>query len=165
MEALEKILLNVIANPTEKIVADVFANKDLQKFIVFQNKFQLYVRGVDGNGNFLGHYRPSTYVKKYAAGQRSDHITLYDTGEYYESKQLYITPDEFQLVENASKGDKSLYERFGTEISGWDDVSMENIVAAIGIAVENRIRKIFNIPQTEYIKINYGNTFTQYGII
>lgn len=46
---------------------------------------QLYDKGIDGRGRSLGHYSLSTLKYKREKAQKTSHVTLKDTGKFYES--------------------------------------------------------------------------------
>lgn len=54
------------------------------------NQDQLFEQGVQADNTLTGNYAPETIARKDKLGQRTDHITLSDTGEFYES--MKITP-------------------------------------------------------------------------
>jgi hypothetical protein len=64
------------------------AAKDLSELALDLNKVQMYELGIDAKGKKLGRYAYSTRVAKDRKGQRSDHITLRDTGEFQDAMVL-----------------------------------------------------------------------------
>lgn len=126
MEALENIL--TAASTLNYIELFEEAVRQLKPKFEEIQKRQLYERGVDGEGKSLGQYAVSTSARKRRKFQPTEHITLFDTGEYYESKELIITDGEFQMSEDPIKNGRSLYDRFGIFIAGWDEQSIEEIV-------------------------------------
>lgn len=126
MEALE----NILTAAKELNYIEIFEEAVMQLKPKFEDiqKRQLFERGVDGEGKSLGQYAKSTAAGKRRKFQPTEHITLYDTGEYYASKELILDNGEFQLAEDPIKAGKSLYDRFGIFIAGWDTKSIEEIV-------------------------------------
>lgn len=141
MEALEEILEN--AGKLNYI--DIFEEAVTQlkpKFEEIQKR-QLFERGVDGEGKKLGNYKPSTVARKRIRFQPSEHITLFDTGEYYASKELVVGEGEFQMTEDPIKNGHSLYDRFGVSIAGWDEISIQEIIFYLRARMQTIIKQRF----------------------
>ena len=83
---------------------------------------QLFEKGIDGLGRSLGSYAPSTIqYKTTLAGRlgnstRIDHITLKDTGAFYESIKVKLQRDGLKIESEPQKEDTNLLEQFGEEI-------------------------------------------------
>jgi len=92
---------------------------------------QLYERGVDGNGESLGEYSEFTKQIKQLEGQRFDHITLNDTGEFYESFEVIVDQDSFTITANDNKGDKRLFDVYGEDVAGLTDESFDDLFLTI----------------------------------
>lgn len=68
------------------------------------NRSQLENEGKDIFDRSLGKYAPSTKLRKRSKGQRSDHVTLKDSGEFHESIELKkVSPVERVFVSNDPK--------------------------------------------------------------
>ena len=82
---------------------------------------QLFELGVDSQGNRLGDYSGFTKNIKASKGQRIDHITLKDTGEFY--KSFKVTPNKkgFRITANPNKDDSNLFDDFGVDIVGYKE--------------------------------------------
>ena len=83
----------------------LIAANELSELALDLNKVQMYELGIDAKGKSFGEYASSTRVAKQRKGQRSDHITLRDTGSYQdgmflEAKQVPIFID----TEDGKKG-------------------------------------------------------------
>lgn len=87
----------------DKMMQVILNDSVLQAQIVDLNQKQLYEHGVDANGNPTGEYAPSTiygtsnFEGKIAKGQRYDHVTLKDTGAFYDSMVVKSLPEEIQI--------------------------------------------------------------------
>lgn len=80
---------------------------------------QLYDEGIDSNENDLGDYTPFTKQEKSSKGQRTDHITLRDTGAFYKSFRVIVKRDSFEIIaDDVSIYDEPLTEVFGIDILG-----------------------------------------------
>lgn len=88
----------------------------------FITEDQLYEKGVDGLGKPLGEYSPFTkQFKDTIAGRlgrdtRSDHITLKDTGAFYESIKVKLQKDGIKIDSDPVKDDDNLLDIYGKEI-------------------------------------------------
>jgi hypothetical protein len=77
---------------------------------------QLYEEGIDSNDDTLGEYTVFTKAIKLSKGQRIDHVTLKDTGAFYDSFKVIIKKDGFEIIAD----DVSLYDRPLTDVYGLD---------------------------------------------
>ena len=83
---------------------------------------QLHEKGQDGLGRSLGSYSDSTkQFKNTLAGAlgrdtRSDHITLKDTGDFYESIKIKLTSKGVETTSQPQKDTTNLLDKFGKEI-------------------------------------------------
>lgn len=77
-----------------KIANPIFNDGTLQAQMIDLNRRQMYEFGVDSKGITLGEYAPATinYWKPRAASEgrdgKVDHVTLKDTGEFYDSIKI-----------------------------------------------------------------------------
>lgn len=103
----------------------LFQNAEFRKLIIDLNTIdQLYNQGVDSRGVSLGDYTAYTKSLKQQKGERYDHITLKDTGEFYKSFRIIFTGDALQIVANPIKDDTNLFIEFGIDIVGLTEDSM-----------------------------------------
>jgi len=108
----------------DRILRAVWANPRVQNFIIELNTegqptSQLFQKGEDSTGVSLGEYTPFTKAIKVEKGQRIDHITLKDTGDFYET--FFVTPfiNGFSINADGNKGGgDNLFDDFGNEILG-----------------------------------------------
>jgi len=75
-------------------------------------------------GVSLGDYTAYTKSLKQQKGERYDHITLKDTGEFYNSFRIIFTGDALQIIANPIKDDTNLFKEFGIDIVGLTEDSM-----------------------------------------
>jgi hypothetical protein len=68
----------------------------------------MFEDGVDSKGESLGQYSPFTIALKEKKGQRIDHITLKDTGEFYGSMEVKAKRDEIIVSADMKKPDTDL---------------------------------------------------------
>lgn len=75
-----------MANLDEQdLIETVFENQGVEQLMIELNQVQLESKGVDANDETLGDYSPVS-VQKY--GKEPGHITLHDTGEFYNSMKV-----------------------------------------------------------------------------
>lgn len=69
----------------------------------------MYEEGIDSKSESLGEYSPHTKQIKIEKGQRYDHITLKDTGEFYDSiKITNVRTGQFTIKGDMIKPDTNL---------------------------------------------------------
>lgn len=144
-----KRLLNALIRLDEtKIINDILSNKDFQKFIISLNQNdQLFEEGIDSLGVSLGSYSTATiegtanFEGKKSKGQRFDHITLLDTGEFYKSFKITVTNGGFIMDANPVKEDGNLFDDFGKEIVGLTQENLQIVIDAIREKILTKIRK------------------------
>lgn len=120
---------------SDKILKKVLSNTGLQRDIMDLNtQDQLYDKGIDSKGKSLGQYSgatiegmPGIFLGKKDKGQRFDHITLNDTGEFYHSWKFKNNSDNIVLSADATKGDTDLTKEFGNEIIGLTEENLQKV--------------------------------------
>jgi len=120
-------------------IMDVTQVKD---FIIERNtEDQLYLKGIDSTGKLLKNqntgkttYAPLTIRLKQEKGGKANrvtNITLFDTGEYYESHEVTITAEGFKIDADPIKEDTNLFEEWGDEIVGLTDESLQKVITFV----------------------------------
>ena len=84
-------------NPQE-ILRRALENTGVKQQIIDYNQEQMYEQGIDSAGESLGEYSHVTIKIKQEKGQRIDHITLKDAGDFYDSMRI-VTTDKSALIE------------------------------------------------------------------
>lgn len=105
---------------------------------------QLYDRGIDSKGESLGEYSTYTKLIKEEKGQITDHITLRDTGEFYNSFKFVLTSNyDFGFSYNSFKGaeEKDLLKIFGEDIIGLTEENLSLLVSMAREKIKLIIRK------------------------
>ena len=101
--------------------------------------FNYLIKGKDGQGESLGNYSPTTISIKQAKGQRTDHITLKDTGDFYSSYRLSLNG---LVTANTQKEDTDLAVEFGKDILTLSDEGQDVMIQDFLLEdVQNFIRK------------------------
>lgn len=133
-------LLSRIENLTVDAVMDeVWDDQYLQSLVLDLNfQSQLYDKGIDAAGNFLGEYSPFTVqYKRTIAGQlgndtRTDHITLKNTGDFYRSGRFVKQQGGFSIeADTIKEGGDDLAVEFGPHILGLTNESIQELIPEV----------------------------------
>lgn len=101
-----------------RVLREVWKNPAVQNFIVElntegQTTSQLFAKGEDIFGVTLGDYSPFTIQEKVRNNQRIDHITLKDTGAFYETFTVFPLLMGFRLEAKGEKPDgENVFDNF-----------------------------------------------------
>lgn len=120
----------------------IFAvDKEVQNEILRINtEEQLDEQGVDSLGRSLGDYSPFTVSMKRFKGDRYDHITLNDEGDFHNSFTVRVVADGWiQDADDSSKYDEPLFEVYGLDVLGITDENLKYIQEMI---IENFIKYV-----------------------
>ena len=132
LEGLINRLNNVINLDVDAIIENVLRDAEFQRFIIDLNtEEQLFEKGIDSLGASLGEYTDFTKAVKQVKGQRLDHITLEDTGEFYKSFAIKVQNGGFLIVADGQKDDTNLLQEYGKEILGLTDENFQIVIDAI----------------------------------
>jgi len=123
----------------DSIMDEVWDDRYLKALVLDLNfQSQLYEKGVDAAGNLLGYYSPFTVrYKRSIAGSigndtRSDHITLKDTGEFYNSGRVEKVPGGIVIDAETNKGGgDDLAVEFGKKILGLSNESIQELIPEV----------------------------------
>lgn len=119
----------------------LFQQPSFRKLIIDLNtEEQLYSQGVDSKGVQLGEYSTYTRGLKQNKGQRFDHITLKDTGEFYKSFSIKLEGSSFRIVADGQKEDTNLFKEYGIDILGLTEDSMSVVVTAAVPIIQKYIK-------------------------
>jgi len=92
---------------------------------------QLFLHGVDSEGVELsrigGGYAPITKDLKRFEGLPFDRVTLYQEGEFYRSWEFVQKADSFVLKADTLKEGEDLRERWGSDIIGLTNESIQEL--------------------------------------
>ncbi len=131
----------------DKLVSNALkSSTSLQQDILDLNRLdQLYDKGITADGKYLGAYSPATiegtgqYAGKKAKGERYDHITLHDMGDFYASFKIAIEPQKFIISGDTQKPDVDLMT-YG-EILGLTEQNKKVVAGWLRIPFISEFRK------------------------
>lgn len=142
-------LFSALDNLTEDKIWLFAVDKDVQdEMIRINTEDQLEEKGIDSLGRKLGDYAPSTIAYKRRKGQRYDHVTLKDEGDFYNSFNIKVNVNEIIIdADDSSKYNKPLFEVWGVDVLGLTDENMNYIKEMI---LENYINFVLNELLSDY---------------
>jgi hypothetical protein len=126
MKALSNLALRVKNLSVNDLVDELGEYPEFIDLIIELNtKNQLYDKGVDAIGDSIGSYSAKTKAIKDEKGQISDHVTLNDTGKFYESFKVYINSQkDFVISADTIKDADDLIFKYGKDILGLNEDSL-----------------------------------------
>ena len=117
--AVEEILQNVKKLDEKEAWLFVIDKEVREEIIRLNTEEQLYEDGIDSLNEKLGDYSPYTIMIKRSKGQKTSHITLKDTGAFYESFKIEVNRTGLTIIaDDTSKYDIPLTDDFGIDILG-----------------------------------------------
>lgn len=129
---------------SQKIMSEVFNDKDLQADIIDLNQSQLYNKGIQSDGTPTGTYTKKSIEFKKFKGQPYDHVTLKDTGEFYSTMNVKPDGDGFVINADMVKDDQDLSERWDKALGLTDESISEIIPEARYLIIEKVKNEIFS---------------------
>ena len=121
-----------------KILFEVWKKFKVESYIVQLNTeglrtSQLYEQGKDSKGRNLGSYTPYTIQLKLNGDgdRRVDHITLKDSGDFYESFEVKANSKGFEILADGRVKGGDLKDRFGIDIIGLSEENKNILVEFI----------------------------------
>jgi len=138
LESLIQFFDKMINLDIDSIVENILRDAEFQRFIIDLNtEGQLFEKGIDSLGASLGSYAATTiegtvnFEGKKSKGQRYDHITLKDTGDFYKSFAIKVQNGGFLIIANGQKDDTNLLSEYGKNILGLTDENLQIVIDAI----------------------------------
>ena len=133
----------------QAIMKHLFDNKEFRKLIIDLNtEDQLFEQGIDSKGRSLGDYSIATiegtsnFRGKKQKGQRYDHITLKDTGDFYRSFRIELTGSTFKIVADGQKEETNLFAEYGIDIIGLTQFNMSVVMSAAVPIIQKYIKSV-----------------------
>ena len=115
-------IANIDLNAAFKVA---ITNPSVEAQLIDLNQKQLYVDGVLSDGTPTGDYAASTIQKKDALGVESGHITLKDTGEFYDSMKVEEKDNGVVITADTQKENNDLSEQWPNLLGLTDDSKNE----------------------------------------
>jgi len=136
---LKRIKSNLKALDINSIIGSILSQPEVKKFIIELNtkgqpSSQLFEQGIDSLGISLGNYAGTTiegtsnFEGKKEKGQRFDHITLEDTGDFYNSFVVTVGKDKITIEADPIKEDTNLLVEYGNDILGLTDQNLQLVI-------------------------------------
>lgn len=127
---------------TDKVWLISIDEKTKEHIIQMNTEDQLESDGVFSDGTPTGKYSPLTILYKRAKGDRYDHMTFKDTGQFYDSWEVRVDRDGLDInADGQVSADTNLFTIYGNDILGLTD---ENMFFFIEMVKENYIKIITN---------------------
>jgi hypothetical protein len=139
-------ILDRASNLNEDLAWLLSIDNGVKEKIIYLNTInQLYDKGIDALGDSLGEYSAFTIGLKRQKGQRVDHITLKDEGDFYHSFRVSVTKSAIIINATTQKDDNDLAEQFGQEIIGLTDENQPIVNEMILINIIKYVKKQLGI--------------------
>jgi hypothetical protein len=120
--AIERIINNAKKLDEKEAWLEVIDKEVKEEIIRLNTEDQLYEDGVDSLNKKLGNYSPYTINLKNLKGQKTSHITLKDTGAFYDSFKVQVDRSGITIIaDDESIYDIPLTEDYGIDILGLTD--------------------------------------------
>lgn len=117
-----------------QVIFNTLNNPGIKQQIIDLNQSQLMDEGLDANGKFINTIEGNPYTEytkeqKRKKGQPTDHVTLYDTGEFYQSMKVTINGQGAEVLADFSKGGSDIRDNFNSsyDFLGLTDNSKEKL--------------------------------------
>lgn len=142
MQSLRDLVNRVMLLDERMLLNEVLSRSEIKEFIIQMNQDQLFDKGINSNGVLLGEIggeyalstivgNPGKWKGKIELGLPSQWVTLYNTGEFYDSMQVRMGKDEFEIVGDPIKDGVSLFRRWGKEVLGLTDENLQILIERI----------------------------------
>ena len=132
--------LDKLANIDDNAIWFEVIDRETQFEIIRLNtEDQLFDDGIDSLDRKIGEYSPLSVSIKTSKGQRTDHITLKDTGEFYQSFRVKVDKWGMFIAADDVKDDTVLTERYGIDILG---LTEENTQVLINMIRQKYIKEL-----------------------
>ena len=126
MRALVNLANRVKSLNVNDMIHELSEHTEFTDYIIELNtKNQLYDKGINSKGISIGEYSIKTKGIKQAKGDIYDHVTLLDTGDFYESFRVYLNSNsDFVISANSIKDTSDLIADWGKDILGLNEDSL-----------------------------------------
>ena len=120
-------------------------DENTKLFILGLIKNDQLSKGIDAKGNTIGLY--SYWTERISEGrkQEGDPYTLFDTGAFYNSLRIIISGLSFIVEGNGQKDKENLFVKYGDDIVGLTNESLEKLAQELLPKYINYVREILQI--------------------
>jgi hypothetical protein len=140
MSVFKQLAVNLQRLDLNKVCREVTEQRT-DEILTLNVENQLYNRGVDNLDASLGQYSESYKKIKKKKGQRTDHVTLRDTGKFQNLFKVKAKKDEAEIY-SSDKKSIWLINRYGREIFGLTDDNLQLMIDTFyKNAIMNAIKK------------------------
>lgn len=128
MKAISNLAQRVKSISIDDMLHELSEHVEFTDYIIELNtKNQLYDKGIDAKGERIGSYSAKTKAIKDANGEISDHVTLLDTGKFYESFRVFLQGSDLIISADTIKDTDDLIFKYGQDILGLNEDSLEKL--------------------------------------
>ncbi len=126
MDALIQFCDNIIKLDIDELLAEIYDRSEFKELVAKLNlQDQLFAKGINSKGVSLGEYAESTKKKKRKDGLPDDRITLFQSGNFYDTIEIIPDNDGFWIVMDGRKRNTDLFVRYGEDVLGLTDENFE----------------------------------------
>ena len=126
----------------------IFSNKKVQDYIIELNTIeQLYEKGINSEGislSSIDEYNPFTIQDKLNKGLPTNRVTLFNSGDLYNSIYVRLSKDYIEIV-SVLIDEYQLEEKYGDNILGLSKDSLDKLVKFIIPYAQLYVEKKLNI--------------------
>lgn len=136
--ALKTLFDNIDELDPAEICVSVWGNKDIQAVILSKNRIDQLTKGLNADGEIIGVYSTNTDIMSEGVtfvweGQTFEKIAgqpynFVDTGDFFTSFRVLVYDDGFTIYADDVKDDEKLTQKYGNNILGLTDESINQLV-------------------------------------
>lgn len=152
MKFFEQLAVNLSHIDINILLENIFAEANIESWIVDIIKKRLYNVGIDSKGQKLKTdssttelYSNFTLDIKERTHQRTSNVTLKDSGDFYNSMKIILLQNGFQIDADFVKKNGNIYKNFTKIYSSQKD--FENSIMSLGLAEMKILMEIKVIPK------------------
>jgi len=139
-------LLNLISSlDLDNIVYNITLRSETRQLIIELNTREQLFEGINSDGEDLesigGSYAPFTIAIKQSDGLPSDRVTLFQSGDFYDTFEIKPYRGGFDIIADTDKDDGDLRFRWGNEIIGLTEESKQDLANYYRNEIIKEIRK------------------------
>lgn len=146
IEVIRELIDSLKSLDINELLNEILRDVSVQRFILDLNREdQLFDRGIDAKGTRLssigGKYSPVTLRLSKTRKKSLSDINLKDTGDFYASFKIKLNPKSFDIDADTIKESTDLMDRWGKDILGLTEDSLEKLREKVLPLLLNKIRE------------------------